>query len=137
MQAVQCDVPQEGKTVKITAFNPLIVSTHADEIVALFEELGFEHAHTKEGIDGYVTNYDLKYGEDFRVDVAQNEVVPRDLTAIRMNVRDFDEAYDLLLSKGFKNAQGDMITETSSTRSALMISPSGFAISLSYHIRKQ
>ena len=83
-----------------------------------------------------MTNYDLKYGEDFRVDVAQNEVVPRDLTAIRMNVRDFDEAYDLLVSKGFKNAQGDMITETSSTRSAFMISPSGFAISLSYHIRK-
>ena len=123
--------------MKITAFNPLIVSPKAEEIAALFEELGFEHAHTKEGINGHVTSYDLKLGEDFRVDVAHSDVVPQDLTAIRMNVRDFDEAYDFLISKGFKNAQGDKITETSSARSALMISPSGFAISLSYHIRKQ
>ena len=123
--------------MKITAFNPFIVSTKSEEVVALFEELGFERAHTKEKINGHVTSFDLKYGEDFRVDVAQSEVVPQDITAIRMNVRDFDEAYDFLVSKGFKNAQGDKITETSSSRSALMISPSGFAINLSYHIRKQ
>ena len=123
--------------MKITAFNPLIVSPKAEEIAALFEELGFEQAHKKEGINGHVTSYDLKLGEDFRVDVAHSDVVPQDLTAIRMNVRDFDEAYDFLISKGFKNAQGDTITETSSARSALMVSPSGFAISLSYHIRKQ
>ncbi len=53
-----------------------------------------------------------------------------------MNVRDFQEAYDFLVSKGFKNAQGDRITKTSSSMSALMVSPSGFAISLSYHKRK-
>jgi hypothetical protein len=58
------------------------------------------------------------------------------MTVIRMNVRDFDEAYDLLVSKGFKNASGDEVTETPSSRSALMVSPTGFAISLSYHIRK-
>ena len=123
--------------MKITAFNPFIVSTKAEEVVALFEELGFEHAHTKEGINGHVTSYDLKYGEDFRVDVAQSEVVPQDITSLRMYVRDFDDAYDFLVSKGFKNAQGDKITETSSSRAALMISPTGFAINLNYHIRKQ
>ena len=58
------------------------------------------------------------------------------MTVIRMNVRDFEEAYDFLVSKGFKNAAGDEVTETPSSRSALMVSPSGFAISLSYHIRK-
>ena len=47
MQAVQRVAPQKEKAMKITAFNPLIVSAHTDEIVALFEELGFEHAHTK------------------------------------------------------------------------------------------
>ncbi|MDO4806701.1 MAG: hypothetical protein Q4A07_05580 [Coriobacteriales bacterium] len=122
--------------MKITAFNPLIVTPKAEEVVALFEELGFERAHTKEGINGHVTSVDLKLGEDFRVNVAQSEVVPQDLTAIRMNVRDFQEAYDFLVSKGFKNAQGDRIAETSSSMSALMVSPSGFAISLSYHKRK-
>ena len=128
---------REGQIMEITAFNPLIVSPKAEEIADFFEELGFERVHTKEGINGHVTNYDLKLGEDFRVDTAHSEVVPQDLVAIRMNVRDFDEAYDFLVSKGFKNAQGDKITETSSAKSALMISPSGFAISLSYHIRKQ
>ena len=122
--------------MKITAFNPFVISPKAEEVVALFEELGFERAHTKEGINGHVTSVDLKLGEDFRMDVAKSEVVPQDLTAIRMNVRDFDEAYDFLVSKGFKNAQGDKVTETSSSKSALMISPSGFAINLSYHKRK-
>lgn len=58
------------------------------------------------------------------------------MTAIRMNVRDFDEAYELLISKGFKNAQGDKITETGSSKATLMVSPSGFGISLAEHIRK-
>ena len=32
--------------MKITTFNPLIVSQNADEVIALFEELGFEKRHT-------------------------------------------------------------------------------------------
>ena len=32
--------------MKITTFNPLIVSQNADEIISLFEELGFEKRHT-------------------------------------------------------------------------------------------
>ena len=84
--------------MKITAFNPIIVTPNAADAVALFEELGFERRHTKEGIEGNVTSYDLKYG-DFRVNVAQADNMPQDLTAIRMNVRDFDEAYDFLTSK--------------------------------------
>jgi hypothetical protein len=122
--------------MKITAFNPLILSPKADEVVEVLEALGFERAHTKTGINGGVTSVDLKYGEDFRVDVATVEKFPQDMTVIRMNVRDFDEAYDFLISKGFKNAQGDKVTETESSQSTLMVSPSGFAISLSKHFRK-
>ena len=51
-------------------------------------------------------------------------------------MRDFDEAYNFLTSKGFVNPQGDKITDTGTSKSALLISPSGFAISLSYHVRK-
>lgn len=122
--------------MEITAFNPIILSPNAADIVALFEGLGFKKKHAKEGIEGNVTSYDLKLGDDFRVNVAQTDSLPQDMTAVRMSVRDFEEAYNLLISKGFKNAAGDRITETGSSRSALMISPSGFAISLSYHIRK-
>ena len=122
--------------MKITAFNPSIVTSHAADAVALFEELGFTQAHNKTGIDGDVASYDLKYGEDFRVDVAQVDAQPQDMTVIRMNVRDFDEAYDFLISKGFKNVNGDKVTDTGSSKGTLMISPSGFGISLAEHIRK-
>ena len=136
-QIVQCLPRRKGRAVEITSFNPIILSPNAEEVVALFEELGFERAHAMDVIEGRVVNYDLKLGEDFRVDVAQTSKAPQDLTAIRMNVRDFDEAYDFLISKGFKNVQGDKFTETDSAKSTLLISPSGFAINLSYHIRKK
>ena len=122
--------------MKITAFNPLILTPHAAEAVALFEELGFVQAHSKTGIEGGIASYDLKYGEDFRVDIAQLDSQSQDMMVIRMNVRDFDEAYDFLVSKGFKNASGDKVIDTGSSKAALMISPSGFGIGLAEHIRK-
>ena len=123
--------------MKITAFNPLILSKDADAAIKLFEDLGFERAHTKSGIAGHVTSVDLKYDEKFRVDVATVDKFPQDLTVIRMNVRDFDEAYQFLLSKGFKPAREDgSTTHTDSSEDTLMFSPSGFAICISEHIRK-
>lgn len=123
--------------MQITGFIPLILSPNPDEVIETLEALGFERAHTKTGINGYVTSVNLKYGDDFGVSVASVTKFPQDTTVIRMNVRDFDEAYEFLLSRGFKNAQGDKITETGSSRDTLMISPSGFAISLCEHIRKE
>jgi hypothetical protein len=121
--------------MKITAFNPLILSPKADEVVEVLEALGFERAHTKTGINGGVTSVDLKYGEDFRVDVAGVDKFPQDMTVIRMNVRDFDEAYDFLISKGFTHQSGRVV-ETETNKSAMLKSPSGFAFDLCQHIRK-
>ena len=42
----------------------------------------------------------------------------------------------MLEEKGFKNAQGDRITDTGSSKSTMMVSPSGFSISVIEHIRK-
>ena len=57
--------------MKITAFNPLIVTKDSKSAVELFEELGFEKRHTKTGInDKDITNFDLKDENGFRVDVA-------------------------------------------------------------------
>jgi hypothetical protein len=58
------------------------------------------------------------------------------INTIRMNVRDFDEAYAFLTAHGFKNVQGDKVTDTGSSKVTLMVSPSGFGISLAEHIRK-
>jgi hypothetical protein len=121
----------------ITAFNPLILTKDAASVVKVFEELGFEHRHKKTGINGEdITNFDMKDPNGFRVDITQVDNLPQDMTVIRMNVRDFDEAYEFLKARGFKNAQGDKITDTGSSKATLMVSPSGFAISLTEHIRK-
>ena len=124
----------------ITGFKPSIITSDAKSAIALFEALGFKRRHTKTGInDEDITSVTMKYttedGKEFRVSITQAPV-PRDITAISMNVRDFDEAYKLLEEKGFTNAQGGRITDTGSSKATMMVSPSGFAINLSEHIRK-
>ena len=125
--------------MKITSFNPAIITSDAQSVIALFEALGFERRHTKTGInDKDITSVRMRYenedGKVFHVDITKAPV-PKDITAIRMNVRDFDETYKLLEEKGFRNAQGERITDTGSSKSTLMISPSGFSISITEHIR--
>lgn len=123
--------------MKITSFNPLIVSRNAEEIIKLFEGLGFEKRHTKTDIEGgQNVSVRMRDASGFHVDVASSEHVPQDLTSIRVNVDDFDEAYNFLIAHGFRNSRGDKITETSSSRDTYMISPSGFAITLCHHIKK-
>ena len=127
--------------MQITTFNPMILSKNADEIIKLFEALGFERRHKVDNIDDKdISSVRMRYtGEDgkaFHVDVARVESLERDMTTMRMNVRDFDEAYEFLKEQGFKNARGDDHTvESKSARSCLMIAPSGFSIQLTQHIR--
>lgn len=126
--------------MKITSFHPSIVTKNAEETIALFEALGFERRHTKTGINGHVTSVTMKYtgedGKEFRVSISEAPV-PQDITSIRMNIRDFDEAYQMLEERGFKNAQGDKVTDTGSSKSTMMVSPSGFPINICEHIRKE
>lgn len=124
--------------MKITTFNPQIVTKDAESAVRLFEGLGFERRHMQEGIGELdVTGIRMKDAAGHCLDVSQTDALPgQDMTAIRMNVDDFDEAYQLLLSRGFKNIYGDHTARTETARSAMMISPSGFAINLVKHIKK-
>ncbi|MBR6173007.1 MAG: hypothetical protein IKQ49_07535 [Eubacterium sp.] len=126
--------------MKITNFSPMIVTKDAEAVISLFEALGFERRHLKTGInDKDITSASMKYinedGKEFYVTVSQAPV-PQDLSSIRMNVRDFDEAYNILKEHGFINTQGDKITETSSSKSTMMVSPTGFSITVTEHIRK-
>lgn len=125
--------------MQITTFNPMILSKNADEIIKLFEELGFERRHQVDNIDDKdISSVRMKDANGFHVDIARVESMPKDMTTMRMNVRDFDEAYEFLKDHGFKNARGDDHTvESASAKSCLMISPSGFSIQLSQHIRKE
>ena len=107
------------------------------EIISLFEELGFERRHQVDNIDDKdISSIRMKDTNGFYLDVARVESLPRDMTTMRMNVSDFDEAYELLKAHGFKNARGeDQTVDSKSARSCLMISPSGFSIQLTQHIK--
>ena len=125
--------------MQITTFNPLIVTKDAESVIKLFEDMGFERRHKKTGInDSDISSVRMRYtGEDgkvFHVDVTEAPV-PQDIATIRMNVDNFDEAFKMLEEKGFKNAQGNRITNTGSSKSTMMVSPSGFSISVAQHIK--
>ena len=124
--------------MQITTFNPMILSKNADEIIKLFEDLGFVKSHQVDNIDGRdLSSVRMKDANGFHVDVARVESMPKDMTTMRMNVRDFDEAYELLKAHGFKNARGeDHTVESASAKSCLMVSPSGFSIQLTQHVKK-
>lgn len=122
--------------MKITSFNPLIVTRDAAPAIELFEALGFERRHNNTSIDEKnISNVTMKDANGFHVDVAQANVA-QDMTIIRMNVDNFEEAYEFLISKGFTCPTGRVI-EQESSRSAMMVSPSGFAFDLCHHIKKE
>lgn len=126
--------------MQITTFNPMILTSidNSESIIKLFEELGFERHHEVENVDNRgITSVRMKDANGFYVDVAQTHV-EKDLTTMRMNVRDYEEAYDFLKAHGFKNVTGeDKTVESASAKSCLMVSPSGFSIQLTQHIRKE
>lgn len=124
--------------MEITTFNPLIVSNKADELVELFKELGFEmrHAPLMDQIDTPAEqDFRLKDANGFSVDVAQHPSVPQDYIIIRMNVRNFDEAYEILKKHGFKNRNGEETFNTNNSKAASMVSESGLSIALVEHLK--
>lgn len=125
--------------MKITAFNPAILTTKPDEALALFEALGFARRHQNENIEeeAISANYRLKDENGFYIDINAFDNLPRDVTLIRMNVDNFDEGYALLKRHGFQNALGEgKFIETPFLKGAHMVSPSGFGIMLMQHIKR-
>ena len=125
--------------MRITTFNPQIITMNAEPIIELFKELGFEVRHDLKGVgEQNDEGIRMKDGNGFYLDIAKTNIpIPQDIEAIRMNVDDFDEAYGMLTEQGFKNFYGDKTVGTKSSKSALMISPSGFAFNLVQHIKKE
>ena len=122
--------------MKITSFNPLIVTRDSESAIALFETLGFTRRHTKEGIgENNVTDVRMKDDNGFHVDVTQGD---GEWTMIRMNVDDLDEAIAFLEARGFhkaRHATANKTIDTGSSRINIMVSPSGFILSVSQHVK--
>ena len=125
--------------MKITSFNPLIITKDIEAVVSVFEALGFEKKHNPTGTSAIGNNfvsYRMVDANGFHVDITSS-TAPReqDLTAIRMNVDDFDEAYEFFTARGFKDPNA-AVTNTGSAKACMLYSPSGFGISLIQHIKK-
>ena len=129
---------REDNIMKITSFNPSIITKDIEAVVSVFEALGFEKKHNPTGtsaIGNQYVSYRMVDANGFHVDVTTNSA-PReqDLTSIRMNVDDFDEAYAFLTARGFKDPNA-AVTNTGSAKACILYAPSGFAINLIQHIK--
>ena len=125
--------------MKITSFNPLIVTNHVEEVASVFEALGFVKKHNPTGMSAIGNEYvafRMTDANGFHVDVATSTASrDQDLTGIRMNVDNFEEAYEFLIARGFQNGQNGSVTNTGSAKACILYSPSGFAINLIQHIK--
>ena len=122
--------------MKITSFNPAIVTQHPEDIIAVFEALGFERQHNNAGVgDKFVTSVTMKSPDGFRVSVTKNDRTPTDRVLIHMNIDDYDEAVEFLESKGFTNISG-AVTNDSSFKACNMTAPTGVSFSVVKHIKK-
>lgn len=124
--------------MKITTFNPQIITKDAEPLVKLFEELGFEKRHHQEGIgEKDVDGIRMKDANGFYVDLSEPDMdLPQDIASIRMNVDNFDEVYEILKKHDFKNFYGDKTVATPSSKSAVMIAPTGYTINIIEHIKE-
>ena len=132
--------------MKITTFNPQIITKDAEPLMKLFQELGFEKRHDQEGIGELnVEGIRMKNDDGFYLDISiperlpaaakEENLLPHDMVVIRMNVDDFDAAYQVLEKHGFRNVYEKGTVDTRSSRSAVMISPSGLGINVIQHIK--
>ena len=122
--------------MKITSFNPLIVTKDPESAIKLFEELGFEKRHTKEGIGiNNVTDVRMKDANGFHVDVSRGD---GEWTMVRMNVDNLEEAIAFLEARGFHKARHAAANETvdnGSSRFNIMVSATGFIFAVSQHTK--
>ncbi len=125
--------------MKITTFNPMIIAKDAEEVSSLFKDMGFEVRHNPKGIGFYDTEeIRMKDENGFHIDIDVPDIdFPKDFVAIRMNVDNFEEAYELLQKYGFKNIYVNKTVNTGSAKTATMFSPSKIVIKLVQHFKTE
>ena len=125
--------------MKITGFDPVIVTPDVDSVIRVFEGLGFARTHSPvlEVKTGEVHSYRMENADGYHVDVVSPaRDITRDEMVIRMNVDDFEAAYATLEAHGFRNVhKGNATFDTKTATSATLESPSGFRIAVVKHIK--
>lgn len=79
----------------------------------------------------------MKDANGFHVDVAEVPVLKQTYKVIRINVDNFDEAYEFFMSKGFRQAKGFPPSTTASSKYVYLVSPSGFIVDVIEHTKKK
>jgi hypothetical protein len=124
--------------MKITGFCPIIVTKDQESVVKTFEALGFERRHKKTDIEGGANvGIAMKDANGNRISIASTTKDRADITAIQINVDNFQEAYDFFIGKGFIDPRGNKTTVTSSDQATMLIAPSGFPVVISEHFRNR
>lgn len=125
--------------MKITSFSPLIMTNDSESAGKVFEAFGFVKKHEKkDASENHDSGFRMKDAEGHGISIAQVNQIPRDMVAVQMNVDDLVEAMDILSSFGFKNMRGEgNIIDNGSAQTVVMVSPSGFAINLVYHVKNR
>ena len=123
--------------MKITTFNQLIITRDPDAAIELFEKLGFKQHHVKQNISEIkTTDVRMKDENGFYVDIAQGD---GEYTMIRVNVDDFDEAIEFFMSHSFRkpnHERAHKTVDTGSSRYTMVVSPSGYILAVSQHIKE-
>ena len=121
--------------MKITSFSPLIATSNGAELQKMFEELGFVERHRKtSGVDPSIYTAVLEDGEGNVVNFSNVRQMPKDMTIVRMNVDNLEEACEIMKAHGFNPMEGTAGV-TGSSQSVLMVSKSGFAVDVVKHIK--
>ena len=122
--------------MKITTFNPSIITKDGESTIKLFEELGFQQTHNKaENVDVEFSAHRMKNEGGFHVDVVEVPVIPQTYSAIRINVDNFEEAYAFFMAHGFRESKNFKPSTTASSKYAYLVSPTGFIIDVCEHIK--
>ena len=123
--------------MNITGFNPMVVSKDSENLVKLFEELGFDKKHqpVADAGKGEVTTTRMKDSNGFCIDIVGSDGSIPDFTEIRINVDDLKEACAIFEAHGFANTRGDATVDLETSKTAVMRSSSGCMISLVKHIK--
>ena len=126
--------------MKITGFNPMILTKaeDAEALIKTFEALGFARRHNKVNeMDMAFNEVRMKDEDGFYIDVVSGKLglLERDLNVTRINVDDFDEAAEMLKSKGFRESKIISEFRTETSKYASYVAPSGLIINLVQHIK--
>ena len=124
--------------MKVTSYFPEIFVKDMDQAVASYvNDLGFTVKHRQENGDNKYYILKNEYGDRIALVSFPDDTVREGLYAMRMNVRDIDEAIEYFLVRGYRNPgsvrRGGRLDIHGHARYEMMVSPEGVYVDIIEH----